>query len=383
MQNFMEILLICSISMSAAAVLYMAAMPLLARRYSEKGRYYAWLIIIIGLIIPFRPQFSNALVVLEAPIIITQPITVIPAQAGTPHLIFTLWLAGLLAFIAFHTIKHHRFAKMARRWSEEISLPLFDGIKAEMGIKRHIPLYICPCVGSPTLIGLFKPRILLPTANLAQDELGFILRHELVHFKRKDLWYKHLVLAATALHWFNPIVHLLARAINALCETSCDAEVLQNADADTRLSYSEAIIGVVKFQSRFKTALTTNFYGGKKSMKNRISSIMDNKKKKAGAIVVALVMTVAMGAGLVLAADSAEPFAEMPVEITCSEQIQKLAEQGLLPEPMDMSNVPVVRVYPGELEGLEEYVFAQEIMVVVVNTFDDMTTVFRLMPDNR
>lgn len=53
MQNFMIALLTCSVSMSALALFYMAVTPLLARRYSAKGRYYAWLIIVIGLIIPF------------------------------------------------------------------------------------------------------------------------------------------------------------------------------------------------------------------------------------------------------------------------------------------------------------------------------------------
>ena len=51
MQNFIITLLICSITMSALALLYMAATPLLAKRYSVSGRYYAWLIFVIGLII--------------------------------------------------------------------------------------------------------------------------------------------------------------------------------------------------------------------------------------------------------------------------------------------------------------------------------------------
>ena len=70
MKGFMVMLLICSVTMSAAALFYMAATPLLAKHYSVKARYYSWLVIIIGLIIPFRPKFGNALVkvnVLDSP----------------------------------------------------------------------------------------------------------------------------------------------------------------------------------------------------------------------------------------------------------------------------------------------------------------------------
>jgi hypothetical protein len=112
------------------------------------------------------------------------------------------------------------------------------------------------------------------------------------------------VLIATAIHWFNPIVYLIARAIEAQCELSCDAEVVRNTDADMRQSYSETIIGVVKYQSRLKTALSTNFYGGKKGMKNRISSIMDTGKKKAGISIICAVLIVSLGTGFVFAANA-------------------------------------------------------------------------------
>ena len=57
------------------------------------------------------------------------------------------------------------------------------------------------------MTGFVKPRILLPDADFTTDELRLILKHELVHYKRRDLWYKGLVLAANAIHWFNPAVY--------------------------------------------------------------------------------------------------------------------------------------------------------------------------------
>jgi hypothetical protein len=149
------------------------------------------------------------------------------------------------------------------------------------------------------MIGLIKPRILLPTVEMERNELRFILTHELVHYKRKDLLYKYLVLMATALHWFNPVVYLMAKSINALCETSCDAEILRSADVETRQSYGEAIIGVVQYQSKMKTALSTTFYGGKKGMKKRIASVMDTQSKKLGTVIISLVLVATLCTGFV------------------------------------------------------------------------------------
>ena len=341
MQNFIITLLICSVVMSGLALLYMAATPFLAKRYSEKWRYYAWLVIVVGLIIPFRPQWGNALFNVEVPnnvpspavmgdispsVVVSgealnqfiPPITLSPVENAVVfntalniswwHVGLAVWLAGVILFIAYHSVKHYRFMKIVRRWSEnstdERLMFLLENLKSEMGITRRIPIYICECIGSPMMIGVIKPWILLPTKESAQDELCFILKHELVHYKRKDLLYKYLVLAAMALHWFNPVVYLMARAINNLCEMSCDTEIVKSMDADARQSYSETIIGVVKYQSKLKTALSTNFYGGKRGMKNRISSIMDTSKKRAGVVITCLILAVTMSTGVVFAATS-------------------------------------------------------------------------------
>jgi len=309
MQKFMITLLACSVTMSALALLYMANAPLLSKRYTERSRYYAWLIIVIGLIIPFRPQISNAIVSINIPSETTASVI----QAGNEthiavayriawwHMAATVWLAGVLVSLAYHPIKHYRFVKMTRRWScniaDEQTLALFASLKEEMGITRRIGLFMCQCVDSPMMIGSARPQIFLPTAELTRDELRFILKHELVHYKRKDLLYKYLVLAATAMHWFNPVVYLMAKTIDLLSELSCDAEVIRSADSYTRQRYSETIIGVVKFQSKLRTALSTNFYGGKKDMKNRISSIMDASRKKTGIVITGFLLLLTIGIG--------------------------------------------------------------------------------------
>ena len=152
----------------------------------------------------------------------------------------------------------------------------------------------CDSIGSPMLVGISRPRIVLPQVAFEGNELYFVLKHELVHYKRKDLCYKLLVLAATAIHWFNPIVYLMAKAIGALCEMSCDDNVIHCASDEIRWHYSETIIGVVKYHSGLNTALSTSFNGGKKGMKKRILSIMDHGRKRAGILVICAVMLLTM-----------------------------------------------------------------------------------------
>lgn len=377
MRDFVITLLTCSVAMSVIILLYLAINPLLARRYSPKGLYQAWLVIALGLMIPFRPHIG---IPVAGPKAAFESIRSIPlpdmawagnaaapiyTSAAAPvspqmewwQIIMMVWLSGVVIFLVYHGIKHYHFVKMAGRWSEcvtdEETLSLLEKLKTDMKISRHIPLYRCSCIGSPMLIGLIRPRILLPMSVFTEDELGVILRHELAHYKRKDLWSRCLLLLVTAIHWFNPAVYLMVRAAHMQCELSCDAEVVKGTPIDARKRYSEIILTVVKRQSRWKTVLSTNFYGGKNDMKKRISSIMDTKKKRFGVIVICIVLIMTVGAGMAYAAKT-------PGNMAPDVQI-RLRDDRYLPE-----NYGTTADFVDARPGLEFYIDGEDIAKIEV-----------------
>lgn len=323
MQSFLTALIECSVSMSALILGLIILTPLLSKRYTAKWVYYAWLIVAIGLIIPFRLHPDIPVIHMDTAFYIQnlmpgyvgniteQAIEADAARQGFSSIPWRqitgmIWVMGVAAFVFYHGWKHYLFKKMVNRWGENATNPsVFETLRkimSNMGITRQISLKICPLISSPMLIGVFSPVILLPRADFSESELSLILRHELIHFKRMDLWYKSLVFFVTAIHWFNPAVYLMAKEISAQCEISCDAEVVKGAEMDVRQRYSETIINVIKNQFKIKTVFSTNFYGGKKGMKKRIFSIMDTTKKKAGIVVLALVIVCTLGTGAAFAA---------------------------------------------------------------------------------
>lgn len=170
MQNLLISLLESSLAMSAIALVYMAIAPLLSKKFTAKGLYYAWLVIVVGLIIPFRihPQESainiNTLIPgLKAAsgsfgehavsaATVTSPVIPWSVLAGS------LWLVGAIVFIAYHAVRHRRFLRMVKRWSDEITAPLvlstLQDVQTKLGIRRQIGLKVCPGISSPMLMGL-------------------------------------------------------------------------------------------------------------------------------------------------------------------------------------------------------------------------------------
>ena len=361
MRGLLIVLMECSVTMSVLALCFIALTPRLSKRYASKWLYYGWLVIVIGLIIPFRLHpdtplihkdlFANTAAVQQTASdrsgmmeqgqdragtqgIITGDSGAVPDDQKTASGIIeqilhspwylwagALWIFGAILFIAFHGVRHRRFLQMVRRWSQKVSnqqtLDILQDQKLGLGISKRVELWTCACITSPMMIGLVNPVILLPQAEYSEGELSLILRHELVHIQRKDLWYKILVFFATAIHWFNPVVYLMAKAIAVQCEISCDMEVVKETDLDRRQQYSETILNVIRNKTGMQTAFSTNFYGSKKEMKKRIFSIMDRSKKKTGIFILCAVLILTLGSGVVFAAgaDNTEDTNSYTVEV--------------------------------------------------------------------
>lgn len=307
MQDFLQAYLQNSLITSIIVLLIFALSPLLSRKYMAKCRYYLWFAVVLALIIPFRPQilisqtYSSFFPWLTQGISETVNAQNIVASANPAwnwwQTATILWIAGVFCCFCWFGFHHIRFMQTVKRWNEKIDSPdirkEFRRIKSELGINHIISIRYCSCIQTPMMVGLLKPVILLPRIDIDLDDLKLILKHELVHYKRKDMWYKLLIMIASALHWFNPLVHIMAKSILNLCEISCDEAVLKGADSKTRARYGEAIISIIRKDGFCNTALSTNFYSGIKGIKKRIYAIMDTKSKRFSfaALIIVVVFT--------------------------------------------------------------------------------------------
>lgn len=306
-----------SMKMSIIIIILLLISRFLSNEYSTKWRYYVWLMVAVGLIIPVRPniylpqininnQFEknswNGLNYIDNNWDkITHKKTDVKLQNIEFTRIFILktlsfiWLSGIIYIMSYNIIKYNRFRKKLKRWIDDdlensnlytmlIYVQIELEITCEVGLKR------APIIASPILIGFIKPVIILPDIEYSDEEVKFILKHELVHFKRKDVWSKLFILCATSIHWYNPLVWIMANRINLLNEMSCDSEVIAGCSHDERKQYGETIIKFIRERTQTIIVLSTNFYGGKLNMKKRILNIMDMKKRKFSKVYFAIIM---------------------------------------------------------------------------------------------
>lgn len=217
-----------------------------------------------------------------------------------------VWLLGMLAVLCYHGLHMFIFRKNVLRWSyqvgSEAALQKIEQLSREMGIYRKPVMQVCKKVASPMIVGLLRPVLLLPSEQYDDSQWEMILKHELIHYKRHDILYKVLLLAAQAVHWFNPLIYVMTQAANRDLELSCDDRVVKDQDLSYRQRYCQTILATVDHQRKSRmVALSTSFSGGKKSLQRRFTHIFDMTSKRTGMLTLMLLAIVIMSSSVFVA----------------------------------------------------------------------------------
>ncbi len=339
METFLLNLLKTSLLGSLAVLTMLALKPLWRERYRAKTRCWLWLALAVFLLFPVDFSVKNAPVQAAPPkdytlfvgtdkttvmatdnlfgdmaessgqtptevrdAIIERPVTN-PEQKTTRYipvtaLLFGGYLAGAAAFLLYQGGCYVHFRRTVRRWKRDVAradyAAMLSDTARDLGVSAP-EMIVCEAVTTPAVTGLLRPRLLLPHERYDVQELRYILRHELCHLKRRDMLFKLVLLAANAMHWFNPIVYLMLRQADEDIELACDSAATDDLDRAERAAYSRTLLAAVQSNVRALPA-TTCFGGTVERLKRRITNVLGAQKKR-GLGVVALVLALTLAAG--------------------------------------------------------------------------------------
>jgi beta-lactamase regulating signal transducer with metallopeptidase domain len=177
--------------------------------------------------------------------------------ALTPH--FSTILSGLCwAYAAILAVFLLSFC--ARFWqlrallrasrpaSESVS-SLFDSVRSCIQAPR-CELRLVQGLHSPAAAGWWHPIVILPDeflSRLETPQLVSILRHELMHVRRRDYLWDRLATLGSYLVFFHPAAWLLRRHLRWDRELACDNGSVDRSDA-SRLEYAACLTNLASWR---------------------------------------------------------------------------------------------------------------------------------------
>ncbi|WAM32822.1 M56 family metallopeptidase [Caldicellulosiruptor morganii] len=316
-------ILAMTISGSAAVLVFAVLSKIFKEHLSARARYYIWLIVLFCFMIPWNVLFNrkSSLKVLNQSVILDgrgytvssfSQSSVLNLQSvknslqggalealpsgnvgyfnpGVLHeVIAYVWLIGAVVFFVRFLIRYIWFKVIVTRNSRECSDKYCRRIIGRYcrlkRISGKIKVLESDIIQTPMLIGTVKPILLMPAKDIAREDLRLIIRHELVHFRRKDVLIKWFSKLINALHWFNPLVYFAVLKLSRECEYSCDEEVIRKLKENGKRRYAEALYNTLLVSISSGAGAAFGLVGRKESIVDRFRFIMNLEVKKMSKI---------------------------------------------------------------------------------------------------
>ena len=257
-----------SLGGGVVALVLMGVARVTRARYAAKWRRVIWALLCLRLIIllPLVPQVQAPVQMtvpqMDRPVAVSAAPTVAPNTGTAPqihpdeeekapaltmsHIVSGVWLLGMCGVLVWSGVSHMRLRRYLRRWAavetrEEVCCR-YAAQAQRLNLKRVPKLLACPGLEVPMLTGLVAPALMLPQDASPEDGLDYALLHELIHYRRRDIWLKALVMLTGSVHWFNPVMWLMVRQVDRDIELACDEMALTVLPEEERLAYGETIL---------------------------------------------------------------------------------------------------------------------------------------------
>ena len=287
--------------------------------------------------------------------------------ASIQTVITVAWLLGVCILMAGQVAEYVWLVRKAAEYADRAMTPeqraFLDGLKDQYGIRRRVFLYETTAEKRTMTFGFFSP-VIVCSRHTTSREAELLVRHELVHIKRMDVLWKLFMHLAVMLHWCNPMVWILYRSFDQICECSCDEIVMQNKSKEEVKEYLRLMIEEAREKKTEKVSMRwkSGFGDDVRKIKERMENLMKRKKwNRVAAITLVAALALANSITVLAYRDALER--ELPDDTT-QEEIE-----------MTMQNDAFLFVPEGtEGEGLQEFDSLQEMESVGEILFDKQFT---------
>lgn len=193
---------------------------------------------------------------------------------------FTLiWLIVSIALICRFVIV--KIAQITcKKQSKVIDKNVYDiflDCKKSLKISNNVELILQDKVKTPAIYGVVTPNLLINEniLDLSNNELRYIFTHELIHFKKKDIYVFEILKILKCIYWFNPILIYIFCQIKRDLEYATDemtVSILKN-----RKEYCKTLLKISMYASEgYISAL--GICDSRKELERRIRMVKSNKK---------------------------------------------------------------------------------------------------------
>lgn len=213
-----------------------------------------------------------------------------------------IWLLGVLVFSGIFVFSYYKLKYNIKKHevaTDKNIMEIVNKSKTKLGFQGEIKVISTNSIKTPFVLGVSKPKLVLPenlTEYLSNEEIEYIILHELSHIKQKDVAIIWVSTILQILHWFNPVIWYAFSKMRRDCEFACDEYVMYYLNSQERKQYGHTILNVLNGIANQKTLPgTTGIANNKSDLVRRVKMISNFKRPTVKLSVIAISLIVLTG----------------------------------------------------------------------------------------
>lgn len=239
----------------------------------------------LRLTLPVEFPFTKTIFITEIfpPLIrfLYEPRDLGPVSLTLWDLFFAVWIIGCIIESVRFFFSYCRFATfMSRAVPFEQPLPksVLNRLESDGLLSDRHSFYRLPAGTSPCCTGVFKCKIFLPDSTFTEEELYYVLRHELAHCRSHDLFSKTILEIIRIFQWWNPLVFWIRNTTFQLIEMRADKMAIQGFTKEQIADYASCLLKCAYLERTHVSLSQTNLHGERTSdLTVRCKMILEEK----------------------------------------------------------------------------------------------------------
>lgn len=296
--------------------------------------------------------------------IIRKPLNLEGFRINVFQILILIWGSIAIILLVNNIIEYIKFKKTLEVLDEgrnKENEHIFNKVLNQMKVAKKIEIIQHDSIGSPFILGILNGKIYIPNIKFTNEELEYIISHEINHFKSKDSLKKVFIQIIKYIFWWNPSAHLFANNFNHILEIQCDLKTTSGFSEEEKIEYLEVITRIIKgnvhTESDIKPEYTNipNFVGIEElsSLKQRFRIVLNyksklNMSKKMNIVLYILSLLLFISSYLIIIQPDYEP--------TSNEIYEKTDESNsfILENPDGSYDIYIDNIFKYNVEDLNE-----------------------------
>lgn len=240
--------------------------------------------------------------------------TTLPASTVAsrwPLMATAIWLTVAVALLARTLLRGRTAVRRTladARDGDAGEIGTLERARTRAGLARPVRLVSSSSMATPATEGILRPVIIIPAARtLTGPELETILTHECAHIARHDNLLSLIESVAGCALWFNPLVWIARRVLDASREEACDAIVIASGEAGVYITALGKVCGAATMpRTAAVSCIVSNTIRERMEAIMRFGNLRLLNHRAVTATVIALLTVATLGIGVARSMPSAE-----------------------------------------------------------------------------